>query len=214
MTASAAIRCRSAPTRDRARRHADGGFRRHRRRDARRVQRAGERAARQRVLHREGAARSGPAAEQRHVRMHRDPRRTRHDWSIRAFPRRSARAASPATRSPGALFGAFADCCRPIAPWPRRTTACRRSSSPARAAPATAVSSTWRPSAAAWARGATPMGWKAIHVHLTNTSNLPAEALENEYALLVDEYALVVGFRRRRPPSRRPGHCPADPGDA
>jgi N-methylhydantoinase B len=32
---------------------------------------------------------------------------------------------------------------------------------------------------------------EAIHVHLTNTSNLPVEALENEYALLVDEYALV-----------------------
>jgi N-methylhydantoinase B len=34
-------------------------------------------------------------------------------------------------------------------------------------------------------------GMEAIHVHLTNTSNLPAEALEHEYALLVDEYALV-----------------------
>ena len=34
-------------------------------------------------------------------------------------------------------------------------------------------------------------GMEAIHVHLTNTSNLPAEALENEYALLVEEYALV-----------------------
>ncbi len=34
-------------------------------------------------------------------------------------------------------------------------------------------------------------GMEAIHVHLTNTSNLPAEALENEYALLLDEYALV-----------------------
>ena len=34
-------------------------------------------------------------------------------------------------------------------------------------------------------------GMDAIQVHLTNTSNLPAEALESEYALLVDEYALV-----------------------
>jgi N-methylhydantoinase B len=34
-------------------------------------------------------------------------------------------------------------------------------------------------------------GMEAIHVHLTNTSNLPVEELENEYALLVDEYALV-----------------------
>lgn len=44
-------------------------------------------------------------------------------------------------------------------------------------------------------------GMEAIHVHLTNTSNLPAEALENEYSLLVEEYALVedsggAGMRR------------------
>lgn len=36
-------------------------------------------------------------------------------------------------------------------------------------------------------------GLDGVHVHITNTSNLPAEALENEYALLVDEYALVDG---------------------
>ena len=35
-------------------------------------------------------------------------------------------------------------------------------------------------------------GMDAVHVHMTNTSNLPAEALENEYPLLVDEYALVA----------------------
>ena len=34
-------------------------------------------------------------------------------------------------------------------------------------------------------------GMDEVHVHLTNTSNLPAEALEHEYPLLVDEYALV-----------------------
>lgn len=34
-------------------------------------------------------------------------------------------------------------------------------------------------------------GMDAVHVHLTNTSNLPAEALEHEYPLMVDEYALV-----------------------
>ncbi|MBM3341365.1 MAG: hydantoinase B/oxoprolinase family protein [Betaproteobacteria bacterium] len=34
-------------------------------------------------------------------------------------------------------------------------------------------------------------GMDAVQVHMTNTSNLPAEALENEYPLLVDEYALV-----------------------
>ena len=34
-------------------------------------------------------------------------------------------------------------------------------------------------------------GMDAVHVHMTNTSNLPAEALEIEYPLQVDEYALV-----------------------
>jgi len=34
-------------------------------------------------------------------------------------------------------------------------------------------------------------GAEATHVHITNTSNLPIEALENEYPLMVDEYALV-----------------------
>ena len=42
------------------------------------------------------------------------------------------------------------------------------------------------------ARGAAD-GMDGVHVHVTNTSNLPAEALENEYALLVEEYALVEG---------------------
>lgn len=34
-------------------------------------------------------------------------------------------------------------------------------------------------------------GMDAVHVHMTNTSNLPVESLENEYPLRVDEYALV-----------------------
>lgn len=34
-------------------------------------------------------------------------------------------------------------------------------------------------------------GMDAIHVHMTNTSNLPIEAMENEYPLLVDEYGLI-----------------------
>jgi N-methylhydantoinase B len=36
-------------------------------------------------------------------------------------------------------------------------------------------------------------GMDAVHVHMTNTSNLPVEALENEYPLQVDEYAVVAG---------------------
>jgi len=39
--------------------------------------------------------------------------------------------------------------------------------------------------------GATHDGMDAVQVHMTNTSNLPAEALENEYPLMVVEYALV-----------------------
>jgi N-methylhydantoinase B len=34
-------------------------------------------------------------------------------------------------------------------------------------------------------------GMDGIHVHITNTSNLPAEAMETEYDLMVDEYALI-----------------------
>jgi N-methylhydantoinase B len=35
-------------------------------------------------------------------------------------------------------------------------------------------------------------GMDAVHVHVTNSLNLPTEALENEYPLLCEEYALVV----------------------
>ncbi len=35
-------------------------------------------------------------------------------------------------------------------------------------------------------------GMDGIQVHVTNTSNLPVEALENEYPLLVEEYGLVA----------------------
>lgn len=34
-------------------------------------------------------------------------------------------------------------------------------------------------------------GMDAVHVHMTNTSNLPVEALENEYPLRMDEYAMI-----------------------
>lgn len=34
-------------------------------------------------------------------------------------------------------------------------------------------------------------GMDAIHVHMTNSSNLPVEALENEYPLRVERYALI-----------------------
>ena len=35
-------------------------------------------------------------------------------------------------------------------------------------------------------------GMDGVHVHMTNTSNLPVEALETEYPLLMDEYALIA----------------------
>lgn len=44
-------------------------------------------------------------------------------------------------------------------------------------------------------------GMDGVHVHMTNSSNLPIEALENEYPLRVDEYAFVPesgGVGRRR----------------
>ncbi|CAM3624794.1 Hydantoin utilization protein B [Bordetella sputigena] len=44
-------------------------------------------------------------------------------------------------------------------------------------------------------------GMDGIHVHMTNSSNLPVEALENEYPLRVDEYSYVQdsgGAGRRR----------------
>lgn len=34
-------------------------------------------------------------------------------------------------------------------------------------------------------------GMDAVHVHMTNSSNLPVEAMENEYPLRVEEYALI-----------------------
>lgn len=39
---------------------------------------------------------------------------------------------------------------------------------------------------------ATGDGMDAVHVHMTNTSNLPIESLENEYPLRMLEYAMVV----------------------
>ncbi|MGE3067659.1 MAG: hydantoinase B/oxoprolinase family protein [Hyphomicrobiaceae bacterium] len=49
--------------------------------------------------------------------------------------------------------------------------------------------------------GYTVDGMDGIQVHVSNTANLPVEALENEYPLLVDEYALIDdsgGVGRRR----------------
>jgi N-methylhydantoinase B len=40
---------------------------------------------------------------------------------------------------------------------------------------------------------ATKDGLDGVHVHVTNTSNLPVEALEPEYPLVVERYALVDG---------------------
>jgi N-methylhydantoinase B/oxoprolinase/acetone carboxylase alpha subunit len=54
-------------------------------------------------------------------------------------------------------------------------------------------------------------GMDAMHVHTVNSTNLPVEALELEYPLLLDEYALRAGFRRRGSASRRHGHGAADP---
>ena len=47
-------------------------------------------------------------------------------------------------------------------------------------------------------------GMDCVQVHITNTSNLPAEALENEYPLLVDAYAVVEDSGG---PGRHRGGC-------
>ena len=60
---------------------------------------------------------------------------------------------------------------------------------------------------------ATKDGLDGVHVHTTNTSNLPVEALEIEYPLTLMRYELVDGFRRRRPVSRRHGPAPRLSGD-
>ncbi len=54
-------------------------------------------------------------------------------------------------------------------------------------------------------------GMDAVHVHTVNSTNLPAEALELEYPLLLEEYCPRAGFRRRRPAPRRHGHGAPDP---
>ena len=71
-----------------------------------------------------------------------------------------------------------------------------------------------RRSAAAAARARIKDGLDGVHVHTTNTSNLPVEALEIEYPLTLMRYELVDGLGRRRPPSRRHGPAPRLPGDA
>ena len=48
-------------------------------------------------------------------------------------------------------------------------------------------------------------GKDGVQVHITNTSNLPVEAIEMEYPLRVEEYALVAEFGRRGPLPRRHG---------
>ena len=48
-------------------------------------------------------------------------------------------------------------------------------------------------------------GKDGVQVHITNTSNLPVEAIEMEYPLRVEEYALVADFGRRGPLPRRHG---------
>ena len=47
-------------------------------------------------------------------------------------------------------------------------------------------------------------GKDGVQVHITNTSNLPIEAIEMEYPLRVESYGLVEDSGRRRPLSRRP----------
>lgn len=99
--------------------------------------------------------------------------------------------ASSCQRVAGAIFGAFHDLLPPERRIAQHNNAC----------PALTFSGP-RPSGAGryvyletlgGGAGASAArdGMSAIHVHITNTQNLPAEALENEYSLLVEEYGIV-----------------------
>ena len=68
--------------------------------------------------------------------------------------------------------------------------------------------SIWKRSAAAPARAPTKDGLDGVHVHMTNTSNLPVEALEIEYPLTLLRYELVDGSGGAGPASRRHGVAP------
>ena len=57
---------------------------------------------------------------------------------------------------------------------------------------------------------ATKDGRDGVQVHITNTSNLPVEAIETEYPLFVESYSLVEDSRRRRKVSRWHGAAPGD----
>ena len=54
-------------------------------------------------------------------------------------------------------------------------------------------------------------GKDGVQVGITNTSNLPVEAIEQEYPLRVEEYKPGRELRRGRPPPRRDGAAPRGP---
>ena len=99
--------------------------------------------------------------------------------------------ASSCQRVAGTIFGAFRD----LLP-PERLMASHNNS-----CPALTFSGPWvdRPGRYVYLEtlgggagaSAEQDGMSAIHVHITNTLNLPAEALENEYSLLVEEYGVA-----------------------
>lgn len=108
-----------------------------------------------------------------------------------SFPAAVGMRASTAQRVAGAVIGAFAG----LLP-PERLMASSNDAMPAlvvsgksRRRPGTYVYvETIGGGAGARASGD---GMDGAHVHITNSSNLPAEALENEYPLLVEEYSLI-----------------------
>ena len=159
---------------------------------ARRDERAAQRAAGVRLLLGQGAARSGAAAERGACSMRSRSTRRRARSSTRVRRRAVGARSITCQKVAGAIFGAF----RGVLP-PERVMASGNDVVPAIVfsgaldAAGRAIMCTSRRWAAAAARAAKPDGMDAVHVHMTNTSNLPAEALENEYPLLVDEYALV-----------------------
>ena len=133
----------------------------------------------------------GPDAQPGHHRPHQDHRARPAPSSIRARRPPWRRAPSHRTACAARCSARSTRRCRPRRAWRPATIPRRRRRSPAgtRAAQATYV----YPESMGGGAGAfaDSDGQDAVHVHTVNSTNLPVEALELEYPLLLDEYCLV-----------------------
>ena len=114
--------------------------------------------------------------------------------SIRAFPAAVGARSITCQKIAGAIFGAFRGLLPPQSrSWRRATTCCRRSCFPAGTGGHQRTYVYLETLGGGAGARLDRDGMDGVQVHVTNTSNLPVEALENEYPLLVEEYGLVPG---------------------